>query len=58
MDDDGAVLRVAAAIGDFARAVLAGLALPPGVRVDGFSLDPAAVPGWSADSRVDRPDEP
>jgi hypothetical protein len=58
MDQDRARVRVAADIGVFARRVVDGLSLPPGVEPDGFSIDPTQIPSWTAEETVERPDEP
>ena len=56
IDEDGARLRVAENIGDFARAVLGGLALPAGVRIDGYSIATAALT-WGDEVSIQRPDD-
>lgn len=56
IDEDGALLRIAEDVGEFARTVLDGLRLPAGIRVDGFSIDPELFE-WSLEIPIDRPDE-
>lgn len=56
IDEDGARLRVAEDIGEFARGVLEGLALPAGVKIDGFSIATDALK-WSDEVEVLRPDD-
>ena len=54
IDEDGAKLRIAEGIGDFARSILAGITLPAGVRIDGFSIDPALLK-WGDEIPLQRP---
>ena len=56
IDDDGAKMRIAKAIGPFAKGILDTLRLPPGVTIDSVSIDPAALT-WDAELSIERPDE-
>jgi hypothetical protein len=54
IDEDGARLRIAQDIGAFARTVMGALALPAGVRIDGFSIAPSALT-WGDEVAIPRP---
>lgn len=56
IDDDGARVRISENIGEFAKRTIDGLVLPAGVRVDGFSLDPATLQ-WGEEIIIPRPEE-
>src|SRR5262249_26237694 len=56
LDDDGACIKIATGIQATAKAILAGLQLPEGVKVDGVSIDPDILQ-WSDEEIIDRPDE-
>jgi hypothetical protein len=56
IDEDGAKLRIAQGIGEFARQILASLKLPPGIRIDGFSIATDAVK-WSDEIVIRRPSD-
>jgi len=56
IDEDGARLRIAEEIGEFARKVLGGLTLPAGVRIDGFSIATDALK-WSDEIEIVRPND-
>ena len=52
LGEDGGALRIATSVGDFARNLVDILqALPPGVRPDGFTVDPALLT-WSEVSHL------
>ena len=56
LNDEGGALERASAIGPFARDVVEALrSLPPGVRPDGFTVDPALL-DWSAPVMLRTPD--
>jgi hypothetical protein len=56
LNDDGARLKIAKGIVSMAKNVLAGIALPGGVRVDSVSIDPGIL-SWSEEIVIERPDE-
>lgn len=57
INKEGGLIRVAENIASFARNVLAGLALPAGVRAEGFSIEPGCLKDWSSSVSIKRPDE-
>lgn len=56
LDEDGALLKIARDIAPTAKAILAGIALPTGISVDGVSIDPAIL-SWDDEVIIDRPEE-
>jgi hypothetical protein len=46
IDDDGGKLRLCENFAEFARSITSAVALPSGVRIDGFSIDPSSL-AWS-----------
>lgn len=56
LNDDGARLKIAEEIASVAKNVLAGIALPSGVRVDSVSINPRIL-DWSEEINIERPDE-
>lgn len=56
INDDGAKLRIAEGIGAFAKTIIEGLSVPPGVTVDSVSIDPASLT-WSDELVIERPEE-
>lgn len=56
LDEDGAFLKIARDIAPTAKAILAGIALPIGITVDGVSIDPAILT-WEDEVVIDRPEE-
>jgi hypothetical protein len=58
LGEDGGKLRIANDIAGFAQTVSSRMQLPPGVRPDGFSVDPQAIPAWHSVQDIARPDDP
>jgi len=56
IDEDGARVRIARDIGEFARKLLGALTLPAGVKIDGFSVSIDAL-AWGEEFEIDRPDD-
>lgn len=56
IDEDGAYLRIAENVSEFARVVLKDLKLPTGVTVDGFSISPMCL-DWGAEIEIQWPVE-
>jgi hypothetical protein len=56
LDEDGAKLRIAKDIAATAKAILAGIATPKGVSVDGVSIDPTILQ-WGSEVAIARPEE-
>jgi hypothetical protein len=56
IDEDGARVRIARDIGEFARKLLGALTLPAGVKIDSFSVSIDAL-AWGEEFEIDRPDD-
>jgi len=56
INSEGAKLRIATDIGSFAKTIIEGLNLPPGVTVDSVSIEPAKLT-WSDEIAIERPEE-
>ncbi len=56
LDENGAQLRIAEAIGPKAKAILDGLKMPAGVTVDSVSINPSSLT-WGPELTIELPDE-
>lgn len=56
INSDGASLKITSDIASAAKKVLAALSLPPGVTVDGVSIDPKILT-WGPEISIKRPEE-